>query len=226
MNLLQMSMFGGVIILVVTIIRMFAVNYLPKKTFLILWGIVLVRLLVPFSLPSPISVYSLINHPVKEPISNVPVTDSLPIVSIKNSTMTPTITPASRFLSWIWGIGLVLCVLYFLIAYFRCRHQFKNSQLIENAFIIQWLKEHKCKRPITIRQTSSISAPLTYGIFQPVILLPIQMDWIEKRKLQYVLTHEYVHIRRFDGVIKFILTIALCIHWFNPFVWVMYVLAN
>lgn len=226
MNLLQMSIFGGIMILVITIIRMFAVNYLPKKTFLILWGIVLVRLLVPFSLTSPMSAYSFINHSSTKTIRNIPITDSLPIASITNNKNTTIITPDVRFFPWIWGIGAVLCFTYFVIAYVRCCYQFKDSWLIENDFIIQWRMEHKCRRPITIRQTSSISAPLTYGIFHPIILLPIQMNGIDKRKLQYVLAHEYVHIRRFDGITKLIVTIVLCIHWFNPFVWVMYVLAN
>ena len=47
-----------------------------------------------------------------------------------------------------------------------------------------------------------------------------------KKQLQYVLSHEYVHIYRYDTVTKLIATLALCIHWFNPFVWVMYILFN
>lgn len=59
MSLLQMSFSGAVMILAVIIIRALAINRLPKKTFMILWGIVLLRLLVPFSIPSALSVYSL-----------------------------------------------------------------------------------------------------------------------------------------------------------------------
>ncbi len=67
MSLLQMSFAGAVMITAVIIIRALAVNRLPKKTFLILWGIVLMRLLVPFSIPSELSVYSLAQR-------NVPAT--------------------------------------------------------------------------------------------------------------------------------------------------------
>lgn len=52
------------------------------------------------------------------------------------------------------------------------------------------------------------------------------MDWKNEKQLQYVLSHEYVHIYRYDTVTKLIVTLALCIHWFNPFVWVMYILFN
>ena len=52
------------------------------------------------------------------------------------------------------------------------------------------------------------------------------MDWKNEKQLQYVLSHEYVHIYRYDTVTKLIVTLALCIHWFNPFVWVMYIIFN
>lgn len=223
MSLLQMSISAGVMILVITVIRALAINRLPKKTFLALWGIVLARLLLPFSWPSPFSVYSLVNF-VDDPAITV-----LPIVPAANDfTTTPTFAPNAglSLWIWIWGIGAALCILFFTVAYIRCRREFLTSQPVENAFTVAWLTEHKSKRPITIRQTSSISAPLTYGIFRPVILMPALTDWRDKRKLQYVLTHEYVHIRRFDGATKIILTLALCVHWFNPMVWAMYALAN
>ena len=82
------------------------------------------------------------------------------------------------------------------------------------------------KRPILVRQSDRISAPLTYGIFRPVILMPKKMDWKNEKQLQYVLSHEYVHIYRYDTVTKLIVTLALCIHWFNPFVWMMYIFFN
>lgn len=52
------------------------------------------------------------------------------------------------------------------------------------------------------------------------------MDWSDEKQLQYIFAHEYAHIRRFDAVTKLFLTAALCIHWFNPLVWAMYILSN
>ena len=225
MSLLQMSISAAVMISIITVIRAISINRLPKKTFIALWGIVLVRLLVPFSWPSPLSVYSLANRPEVGQIGGAPVTNVLPIVPTSTAP-TDALTAGISPWAWIWGIGLALCVLYFAIAYIRCCREFMTSQPVENAFTVQWLTTHNCKRPVTIRQTDSITAPLTYGIFRPVILMPIQTDWTDTKKLQYVLEHEYVHIRRFDGVTKFLLTVALCTHWFNPLVWVMYILAN
>ncbi len=77
-----------------------------------------------------------------------------------------------------------------------------------------------------IRQSDRIAALLTYGVLRPVVLIPKQTDWTDETRLKVILTHEFVHIRRFDTLTKLLLAAALCIHWFNPFVWVMYVLAN
>ena len=59
-----------------------------------------------------------------------------------------------------------------------------------------------------------------------MILLPKKFDRSDETALQYVLAHEYIHIRRFDAITKILFAATLCVHWFNPLVWVMYVLAN
>ena len=68
--------------------------------------------------------------------------------------------------------------------------------------------------------------PLTYGLLRPVILLPKTLDRSDVSRLAFVLTHEMAHIRRFDALSKLLLAAAACLHWFNPLVWVMLVLAN
>ncbi|WP_125144177.1 M56 family metallopeptidase [Clostridium transplantifaecale] len=234
MSLLQMSFSAAVMILIITVIRALFINRLPKATFIALWGIALIRLLVPFSLPSPLSVYSLANrseaiHIPVVPASGMPGT---PAAGIPPLIPTASAMPVSAFAAgitlwgWIWIAGTALCALYFTIAYIRCRRGFMTSLPAENDFAVEWLASHRCNRPLSIRRSGSITAPLTYGLFRPVILMPVQTDWADTKKLRYILTHEYVHIRRFDGGTKLLLAAALCIHWFNPLVWVMYILAN
>lgn len=224
MSLLQMSISAGIMILVVIAIRAFAINRLPKKTFLVLWEIILVRLLIPLSWPSPLSIYSLMNHSSTGYIGKTNIVNILPITPLANN-----ISESNTVLSpyvLVWGIGTTLCTLFFVISYIKCHQEFMTSRLVKNKFTMQWLKEHECKRPITIRQISGISSPLTYGIFRPVILMPENIDWTENNGLQYVLMHEYIHIQRFDAIIKPLFAIVLCIHWFNPLVWVLFILAN
>ena len=58
--------------------------------------------------------------------------------------------------------------------------------------------------------------------FSPIILLPKNTDFDNCQELNYILLHEYLHIRRFDCLIKIVAVVTVCIHWFNPLVWLMY----
>ena len=232
MNLLQMSFAGAVMILAITIIRALAISLLPKKTFLALWGIAVARLLLPFSLPSMFSIYSLIGNQTSGiAATKVPQIDKvLPIdTSGQMAAMPVNVGNTASIISlWgaVWAAGTLICAVVFVVAYWKCRQEFQTSLPVKNDFIKDWLNAHQLKRAISIRQSSRFSAPLTYGVFRPVILMPISTDWENTKALQYVLAHEYVHIRRFDSITKLVLIAALCVHWFNPLVWVMYILAN
>ena len=95
-----------------------------------------------------------------------------------------------------------------------------------NDFIRKWQQSNLLRRDVHIRQLDHISTPLTYGIFRPVVLLPKNLDYDDEKQLALILTHEFTHIKRFDTLQKWILAASVCVHWFNPFVWVMYILAN
>jgi beta-lactamase regulating signal transducer with metallopeptidase domain len=233
MNLLQMSFSGAAFITAVAIIRAVAINKLPKKTFLVLWELVILRLLIPFSIPSMFSVYTLITHSISSTTLpeigtdyNIPTMQGL-FVTTQGAEQPPAdILSSASMWFIIWCAGIVLIALFFVISYLRCLIEFRTALPVHNRYIEKWLAERPLKRPILVRQSDRISAPLTYGIFRPVILMPKKMDWKNEKQLQYVLSHEYVHIYRYDTVTKLIATLALCIHWFNPFVWVMYLLFN
>lgn len=80
MSLLQMSFSGAILILVITVIRAVAIHRLPKKTFLILWGVAVLRLLLPFSIPSMFSAYSFLDQkmPVQQVLEEAQVTPFTP----------------------------------------------------------------------------------------------------------------------------------------------------
>lgn len=239
MGLLQMSFTGAILILVIIVIRAIAIHRLPKKTFLVLWIIALARLLLPFSVPSPFSVYLLVrgNEPDfqtsdtvvyenRQPMYQVEVEQiqNNPVVS--NTTQALQTAPHISIWTTLWIIGMLIVAGLFLVSYLRCRREFRTALPIHNAIITEWLDEHQLKRKIEIRQFSGILTPMTYGVIHPVILLPQNSDWENKQQLQYILYHEFVHICRYDTVLKILATIVLCIHWFNPMVWVMYILFN
>ena len=227
MRLLQMSLAGGVMIVVITVLRALAINKVPKKTFLLLWAAALLRLLVPFSLPSRLSVYSLLRQSAPVSAVHPPVTAALSAAPMAQEAAGQTAVRTSvPVWTLVWAAGLVLCAAFFTVAYWRCGREFRMSLPVEREFARQWLAAHPLRRKIAIRQSDRISSPLSFGVLRPVILLPKKTDWTDEEALRYVLEHEFVHIRRFDSVGKLLLIAAACVHWFNPLVWAMYVLAN
>ncbi|WP_289285207.1 M56 family metallopeptidase [Parablautia intestinalis] len=301
MNLLQMSFYGAVTIFIIVIFRVLFMNRLPKKVFVALWMIALFRLLIPISLASPFSIYSLAqkNEDVKSmmdalkvmpAIEAVPVEESMPLdyaggqesreykEKIKagykagyhegydttedmedeaengdskhadeeyangeytGSGYMDKIYPEQnnydyklnhKLNSMVWMAvyitGVIILAAFFISSYVKCRKEFNISLPARHEAAYKWMKEHPFKRKISIRQTGFTCTPLTYGIISPVILMPKITDWEDKEQLEYILAHELTHIKRFDAVTKLIMAGTLCIHWFNPFVWVMYNLLN
>ena len=225
MSLLQMSFTGGILILAVIVIRALAINMLPKKAFNALWWISVVRLMIPFSIPSAFSVYSLMGS--HAPGNGSQAIRVLPIgASRQAASMPDSITNAVSTWTVVWAAGVLVCAVLFSLAYWKCRKEFQTSIPVGNDFTENWLSVHQQGRRISIRQSGRFSAPLTYGVLHPVILMPTSTKWENTDSLAYVLAHEYVHIRRFDSIRKLVLIVVLCVHWFNPLVWVMYILAN
>lgn len=228
MSLLQMSFAGGILILAVIVIRALAINMLPKKAFNALWGISVVRLMIPFSIQSVFSVYSLMGSHApgngSQTIRVLPIGASGQAIPLTSSVL----NAANAVSTWtiVWAAGVLVCAVFFSLAYWKCWKEFQTSLPVGNDFTENWLCVHQQRRRISIRQSGRFSAPLTYGVIHPVILMPMSTKWENTDSLEYVLTHEYVHIRRFDSIRKLVLIVVLCVHWFNPLVWVMYVLAN
>lgn len=234
MSLLQMSFLGTVIILLIVVLRAVLINRLPKKTFLILWWIALIRLLVPFSIKSVTSIYSLLQsiysdiNPVRtaQTTTFLPIHGNMPEIANGLSEAMVQRTESISILSVIWLAGLLLCFGFFAVSYIKCYREFRFSLPVENDILEAWKEKHPLKRSLSIRQTETIAAPLSYGVIRPVILMSKNTEWKNIYQLRYVLEHEYVHIRRLDMLTKLIMIAAVCIHWFNPLVWVMYILFN
>lgn len=229
MSLIQMSISGAVLILVIILVRILFIHSLSKETFTILWTIVLCRLLIPVSIPSALSIYSwlLRNNSSREFITGTSIHALLPVLSGAEQPNFPSDTVLSNGkLNILWMIGVIIFALYFVCLLIYSLRKFHASVQLEDCFTAQWLQNHKIYRPLKIRQSSEVKSPLTYGVVQPVILLPSETCWNDAESFALILEHEYVHIVRYDSVRKFFMIVAVCIHWFNPFVWIMYFIFN
>lgn len=236
-KLLEMSVTSGVLILIVIFIRACLFKKLPKKVFVLLWLVVLFKLLIPVSLNSTFSIYSIIESNFDAQLGNTSAMD----YSIKktNNSMSKNSFGDSKDLfnfenftaleiSSILTFGIsIIFIMFLCFKYIRTINLFKTSIHIKNhEFIKKWAYDNRCLRKFFVCISEFTKTPLTTGILKPNIILPKQMDYSNNQTLNFVLTHELVHINRFDNILKLFMLVALAVHWFNPLVWIMLFLLN
>ncbi len=217
MNLLSMTLSGGLFVLFIVVVRALALHHLPKGAFLALWEMAALRLLLPFTLPLPFG--------LPAPAGRLAAGVSLRApVAASGAPDLPGAAPGTALLT-AWLMGAALIAAYFAVSYWRARRRFAVSVLDATPAVRCWVAGQALRRPLQVRQSPLVESPLTYGALRPVILLPAGLKQ-EETGLIHILTHELVHIRRFDSVAKLLFAAVLCVHWFNPLAWVLYILAN
>ena len=250
-TLLEMSLAGGCLILVVIVLRALLLHRLPKALFFWLWMLALLRLLLPVFPASPLSVFA--RAPVAAPVAQQAAVEMVgegaqatrteaaiapaapqapPAVSVQTA---PPARPApaaapevslTPLLTRIWLAVSLLLALLLGLAYARGLRNFRRARPLQSPFIRAWLKQNALRRPLEVRLCARIDSPMTYGVLRPVILLPESVGKADTQALLCALDHELSHIRHFDAVWKPLIAAAVCLHWFNPLVWAMAILAG
>lgn len=231
MTFLERTLLGTVMILAVAVLRALALRRLPKGTFVALWQLTVLRLLVPAELPSRFSVYTMLEalrpKAVPVPPAAPAVTPYVPAPAAAlpgPSGMMPAAPAPFPVWTALWLTGAAALGLWHLVRYVRWRRRFRESLPAGDCPAADACL--RSRREIRLRVTDRIGAPLTYGVLRPVILLPKTLDLGDEEAVTCVLAHEMGHIRRLDGLFKLALAAVLCLYWFDPAVWLLYVLAN
>lgn len=235
LKIINMSISASWPVLAVLILRL-VLKKAPKWVNVLLWGIVAIRLICPFSIESPVSLIpdsvgngelvsewmddyigevsifhdNSINYAAAVAAGREPISDGSGgyYVVTKNdrvsepSTIENAVMPV---LTIIWTTCMVLLALYTAVSYWRLRRKVDTAVLYKN----------------NIFQSENVSSPFVLGIIKPRIYLPFKMDG---QDLEYVVAHEMAHIRRKDHWWKPLGFLLLTIHWFNPLMWLAYVL--
>lgn len=228
MNGVQAAIFGGsAMILMVLALRLFLKKHLPRGIFPTLWCAAAVRLLLPITVPTHLSVWNLLHTPAAAQANGV-ISDVLtPFPSLAASS---TAKPAADIagispMLLVWLVCAILLAAYFVIGYTCMVRRFRGTRLAPQPSIDALLDRFRFSRDPRICVSNSRRAPLTFGVFRPTVLLPEDLP-IGDAQFQLVLEHELAHIRRKDCLRKLLLTVCLCLYWWNPLVWMMVWLAN
>lgn len=232
MNLLEATIATAVMILAVSLIRFVGKKYISKTAVICLWNLVLLRAVLPLQMLAgkiPVVKRTYDNLQTSRTIVKLP--DRLPVISSLKEIPLETVEQGEAFHSrmlpinpvWaIWLAGLFCFVLYFLIIYRREYRQLKNSVPTRNETAERLIRQMTFRRKIDLYKGEEFKTPVTYGVFRARIVLPAQLTEISRVDMRNMIAHELMHIRRHDVAKKYLLTAVLCLHWFNPMVWIMY----
>lgn len=218
--ILNRSLTASYVILFLVLIRL-PLKKAPKVISYALWSVVAFRLIIPFSfesifsiLPRNLNITTIpqdivyqqnpqINSGIKS--VNIFINEMLPAPTIGAS-----VNPLQIYIeigAYIWALGMMVLLVYSLISILLLRRQLKKIRLISD----------------NIYEAENLKAPFVLGVVRPKIYLPVGLS-VEDRS--YILLHEQIHIHRCDHIIKPFAFLILSIHWFNPLVWIAFMLMS
>ena len=206
LKILNMSVCASWIAAAVLVLR-FCLKRAPKWVNVLLWGFVAARLICPVSIESALSL-----------IPRADVISSAVLTAPGQTVAAPVIGGAAAagaaanplqtwipILAWVWLAGVVVLFLYTTVSTLRLRRKVCEAVRLRG----------------NIYQSEQVASPFVLGTFQPRIYLPYRMG---SRDQQHVIAHEQAHLRRGDHLWKPLGFLLLTIHWFNPLMWLSYVL--
>lgn len=224
-GVLAAALGGSVLIVLVLALRLALQSRLPRRLFPALWCVAAVRLLLPLEIPTHLSVWNLLQ---KSPAvgTMAAFADALPFPALTSAAEQAAQSGAAQIspILLIWLGGAALLGLYFAVGYVCMTRTFRASNASQIPCAALTARFHPTRAP-RICVTQSRRAPLTFGILRPVILLPDDLPAGSER-FRLVLAHELAHVRRCDCLRKLLLTLCLCVYWWNPLVWCMVLIAN
>ena len=218
LKIINMSISASWLIFAVLILRL-ALKKAPKWVNVLLWGIVAIRLICPFSFESALSLIpsaetfpkKIISGPSFDVQSGITPVDNRINDYLGDRYFEGVTVPANNgnnimtILTIVWTIGILLLVAYTVISYWRLHREIDTAVRYKD----------------NIFQSENVSSPFVLGLIKPRIYLPFKLDG---QDMEHVVAHEQAHIRRKDHWWKPLGFLLLTIHWFNPLMWLAYVL--
>lgn len=229
-KLFNMSLTAGIVIIFVLLLRLM-LKKSPKILSYTLWSIVLFRLLCPVSIESHLSLFGLLDAPVTQrgtmTSSMVYIPDdivhegqpsaTLPIPGLgefvqealpngEEQLVADPLEAPLAIATYVWMAGVAAMAIYAAASFLNLRRKLVAASLLRD----------------NIYLADEVTSPFVMGLFHPKIYLPSALG---EQEQSYIILHEQHHIRRWDHVWKVLGFAALCIHWFNPLVWLAFITA-
>ena len=219
LEIINMSIASSITACAVILLRLI-LKRIPKIYSYALWAIVLFRLICPFSFESSWGIipqshigdsYALVEVDNQVPFDTSNGGLEIITVNFDQAEVTDNSATSSRpdiwilFGKYIWIFGILVILGYSIFNYLHLKYKLSTATLTDD----------------NIYESDYIPSPFVMGFIKPRIYLPYN---VPADQLEYILAHEYTHIKRRDYIVKAIAFLALTLHWFNPLIWVCYIL--
>ncbi|AAS40106.1 membrane protein, putative [Bacillus cereus ATCC 10987] len=247
--LIETSLMASILVGFILCIKILFRNKLTPRWQYMLWIVLMIRLLLPWSPDSSYSIYSLLSYrsSVSEVIpKNMPSTES--IVNIESDrtvesnskmvtkTSEPEVevsleqqTPFSlyKLAMYVWLVGVFLLAVITFITNRRLYSYIKKQpDITDEQFVTVFNRckqSMKMKKVVSLRLAGKIASPTVFSFFRPKVLLSKKhMKVLNEQQLQHVFYHELAHIKRNDVAVNWIMYSLILLNWFNPILWYAY----
>lgn len=233
-GLFEINLSASILVIFLIIIRAVLKNKLPKRFFAAVWAVVVLRFIIPFSIPVQI--------PSLSSDYSIPFVDKLNGTAISAGSFdydgnfnyyydfshaeAAKVQDLNGLLIAVSLIITFILILAFTAIHFNARKKYADSLPYENEELIAFINSYNLRRRISLRYSDKISAPITYGVIKPVIVLPKACAKENFEHIECIIAHEMAHIRFFDVLYKWIIMVVTALYWYNPFVWLMFFLSE
>ena len=206
----NMSIAATICAIPVLLLRLF--KKIPRRIFIWLWLVPFVRMCIPVGISSKYGIMALLSKFTTKTVTIVQIGDDSALTMMNHVMGANSYFPITykvnlledlfNIASVIWLIVALAAILTMTVIYFITLGEMKDAKKLKDNIYI----------------SDKIKTPAVYGIINPKIILPTEYD---AKRLDFILMHEKAHIKRKDNFIRLLALIVVCVHWFNPFAWLL-----
>ena len=221
-SILNMSIASSVLFLLVLLLRRLLRGLGSAGFLYLLWLPLLFRMLVPYSLPSPASLFNLFGKSLSTPggvlLSVTYFDPQQPVLQSVAGGEHLVTKELLGFAAGLWAAVAVIQAAWVLARYFLLRKKLAHGRSADLTAMESLFARATGGKRVPVIYTTAVAAPLVFGFLHPKIALPVKMQG-QTEGTEYILLHELTHVRRRDYMVLQLFTAAAILHWFNPLAW-------
>jgi len=229
-GLLKISWEAAILIFLVLAAQWFCGGRLKPRWRYALWLLVVLRLALPATIPSPASLFNVLKMPsAGQPVppETVPVQTMDAPVASGTGTATAVSSISGHWLGWLWVAGMLVLAGCVAFNQYKFHRRVARQRPLIDEPTLNLLEDCKAlmgvTTPVTVIETEAIQSPALFGFVRPRLLLPRGLvSRFTREELRYVFLHELAHVKRHDILLGWMTLALQAIHWFNPLVWVAF----